>query len=126
MANGLVYVAAFAPEVGETAAELSGKFPGSSLGPTLAKPVALSEGGSDLYIQQDKFRHQFAADVPADQVIRQDPAPGSIEQGGAVAVALADSALAARRPINPNTHENEKAKRSSTPKAARNATRFVW
>lgn len=63
--KALVYVAAFAPEVGETAAELSGKFPGSSLGPTLAKPVALSAGGSDLYIQRDKFHDQFAADVPA-------------------------------------------------------------
>lgn len=65
--KALVYVAAFAPEVGETAAELSGKYPGSSLGPTLAKPVALSAGGSDLYIQQDKFHDQFAADVPAGQ-----------------------------------------------------------
>jgi pimeloyl-ACP methyl ester carboxylesterase len=62
--KALVYVAAFAPDVGETAAQLSAKFPGSTLGPTLAPPVALSGGGSDLYIQQDKFREQFAADVP--------------------------------------------------------------
>jgi pimeloyl-ACP methyl ester carboxylesterase len=47
--KALVYVSAFAPEAGETAAGLSG---------------ALSEGGKDLYIQQDKFRDQFAADVP--------------------------------------------------------------
>jgi pimeloyl-ACP methyl ester carboxylesterase len=62
--KALVYVAAFAPEAGETAVGLSGKFPGSTLGPTLAAPVALSGGGSDLYIQQDKFPDQFAADVP--------------------------------------------------------------
>ncbi|TGU99552.1 alpha/beta hydrolase [Mesorhizobium sp. M00.F.Ca.ET.151.01.1.1] len=61
--KALVYVAAFAPDVGETAAGLSGKFPGSTLGPTLAPPVPLSGGGKDLYIQQDKFRDQFAADV---------------------------------------------------------------
>jgi pimeloyl-ACP methyl ester carboxylesterase len=61
--KALVYVAAFAPEAGETAAGLSGKFPGSTLGPTLAPPVALSDGGKDLYIQQDKFHDQFAADV---------------------------------------------------------------
>ncbi|WFU13288.1 alpha/beta hydrolase (plasmid) [Rhizobium sp. CB3090] len=60
----LVYVAAFAPDAGETAAQLAGKFPGSTLGPTLAPPVALSSGGKDLYIQQDKFHEQFAADVP--------------------------------------------------------------
>ena len=61
--KALVYVAAFAPDAGETAGELSGRFPGGTLGPTLAPPVALSDGGKDLYIQQDKFRAQFAADV---------------------------------------------------------------
>lgn len=62
--KALVYVAAFAPEAGETAAGLSSKFPGSTLDSTLAAPVALSAGGNDLYIQQDKFPDQFAADVP--------------------------------------------------------------
>jgi pimeloyl-ACP methyl ester carboxylesterase len=61
--KALVYVGAFAPEAGETAVGLSGKFPGSTLGPTLAPPVSLANGGKDLYIQQDKFRAQFAADV---------------------------------------------------------------
>ena len=61
--KALVYVSAFAPDTGETVAELSGKFPGSTLGPALATPVALADGGVDLYIQQDKFRAQFAADV---------------------------------------------------------------
>jgi pimeloyl-ACP methyl ester carboxylesterase len=61
--TSLVYVSAFAPETGESALALSGKFPGSTLGPTLAPPVTLSDGGKDLYIQQDKFPEQFAADV---------------------------------------------------------------
>ncbi|WP_208511078.1 alpha/beta fold hydrolase [Variovorax paradoxus] len=61
--KALVYVAAFAPEVGESAVDLSGKFPGSTLGPTLAPPVALPDGGKDLYIQQPLFGRQFAADV---------------------------------------------------------------
>lgn len=61
----LVYVAAFAPDKGETATELSTKFQGSTLGSALAAPVELSDGGKDLYIQQPKFRDQFAADVPA-------------------------------------------------------------
>lgn len=65
--KALVYVSAFAPDTGETAAELAGKFPGSTLGPTLAAPVALADGGKDLYIQQDKFPAQFAADVPKAQ-----------------------------------------------------------
>lgn len=62
--KALVYVSAFAPEKGETVFGLTGKFPGSTLGATLAPPVALSGGGKDLYIQQDKFPDQFAADVP--------------------------------------------------------------
>jgi pimeloyl-ACP methyl ester carboxylesterase len=61
--KSLVYVAAFAPETGETALALTGKFPGSTLGATLAPPVTLPDGGKDLYIQQDKFPEQFAADV---------------------------------------------------------------
>jgi pimeloyl-ACP methyl ester carboxylesterase len=65
--KALVYVAAFASEVGETADELSGRFPGRTLGNALAPPVALPSGGSDLYIQQDKFGAQFAADVPEEQ-----------------------------------------------------------
>ncbi|MEH1969582.1 alpha/beta fold hydrolase [Nostoc sp.] len=62
--KALVYVAAFAPEAGETAAALTDRYPGSTLGPTLAPPVALPDGGKDLYIQQSKFHAQFAADVP--------------------------------------------------------------
>jgi pimeloyl-ACP methyl ester carboxylesterase len=63
--KALVYVAGFAPLAGESAQALSSKFPGSSLGPALAPPAALPNGGNDLYIQQDKFPAQFAADVPA-------------------------------------------------------------
>ena len=62
--KALVYVAAFAPDVGETAFDLAGRFPGATLGQALAMPVALADGGNDLYIRQDKFRAQFAADVP--------------------------------------------------------------
>jgi pimeloyl-ACP methyl ester carboxylesterase len=63
--KALVYVAAFAPEPGESLGELTGKFPGSTLGAALAPPTALADGGKDLYILQDKFHAQFAADVPA-------------------------------------------------------------
>jgi pimeloyl-ACP methyl ester carboxylesterase len=65
--KALVYVAAFAPDVGESASGLSGKFPGSTLKPALAPPVPLSGGGNDLYIQQTRFHDQFAADVPESE-----------------------------------------------------------
>lgn len=63
--KALVYVAAFTPEVGESAADLSARFPGGTLADALAPPVALPDGGKDLYIDQAKFRAQFAADVSA-------------------------------------------------------------
>jgi len=49
--KALVSLLASAPEAGETAIELSGRYPGSTLGPTLAPPVELPDGGKDLYIQ---------------------------------------------------------------------------
>ncbi|WJH37985.1 alpha/beta hydrolase (plasmid) [Aliirhizobium terrae] len=65
--KALVFVAAFAPEEGESAAQLSGKFPGSTLAGTLGNAVELEGGQKDLYIDQDKFHDQFAADVSKDE-----------------------------------------------------------
>ncbi|GAA2022337.1 alpha/beta hydrolase [Catenulispora yoronensis] len=66
--KGLVYVAAFLPAPGESALRLTNQFPGSTLPGTL-DPVTFTtpdgSTGTDLYIQQDKFHHQFAADVSA-------------------------------------------------------------
>ncbi|RLP94626.1 alpha/beta hydrolase [Micromonospora sp. BL4] len=60
---GLVYVCAFAPDHGESAFELSNRFPGGTLGRALtAYPV--TSGGNELAIRPDAFHHQFAADVP--------------------------------------------------------------
>ncbi|WP_055593410.1 alpha/beta fold hydrolase [Streptomyces hirsutus] len=65
--KALVYIAAFAPAAGESSLELSNKFPGSTLGPTLNNvPFPLPGGGTgtDQYIKAEKFHDQFAADVP--------------------------------------------------------------
>ena len=66
--RALVFVAGFAPEAGESAAGLVGKFPGATLGAALAPPVALAGGAHDLYITQSQFREPFAADLPAAAV----------------------------------------------------------
>jgi pimeloyl-ACP methyl ester carboxylesterase len=66
---GLVYVAAFAPEPGESAVSLSGLFPGSTLEAAL-QPVSHSDATTDLFISQESFHAQFAADVPAPQAAR--------------------------------------------------------
>lgn len=62
----LVYVAAFAPDVGESSLTLSAMFPGSTLGEALLQ-VELADGGTDLYIQPEKFAAQFAADVAPEE-----------------------------------------------------------
>lgn len=67
--KSLVYVAAFAPDAGEAAAELAGMFPGGTLGEALAPPVSLADGGVDLYIDQAKFHDQFAHDVSPDLAV---------------------------------------------------------
>src|ERR687894_2605746 len=64
--KALVFVASFNLEVGESTAELAAKFPGGQLGPALDSvpfPLAGGESGTDLYIQQGRFREVFAADV---------------------------------------------------------------
>ncbi|MEU9075845.1 alpha/beta fold hydrolase [Kitasatospora sp. NPDC004745] len=70
LVKGLVYVAAFLPAPGESALELTGKYPGSTL-PDALDPVTYRQAdgstATDLYIRQDRFRQQFAADVPADR-----------------------------------------------------------
>lgn len=67
--TGLVYVAGFAPESGETCITLSGMFPGSTLGAAL-RPVPRGDGTTDLYIADDRFHGQFCADVPSPRAAR--------------------------------------------------------
>ncbi|WP_280155855.1 alpha/beta hydrolase [Piscinibacter sp. XHJ-5] len=62
--KALVYVAAFAPDAGESLAILSAKYPGSTLGAALLPPVPLSDGNYDLYVKPSEYRESFAADVP--------------------------------------------------------------
>ncbi|MGW7793024.1 alpha/beta fold hydrolase [Streptomyces sp. P10-4] len=65
--KALVYVAAFVPEVGESALQLTDTFPGSTLGQaTVTQYYPLPGGGQgeELIIKKDLFRRQFAAGVP--------------------------------------------------------------
>ena len=67
--KALVFVGGYAPEVGETAASLSGKYEGGTLGDTLVA-FDLPDGNKDLYIVQEKYRAQFAADVSEKEAAR--------------------------------------------------------
>ncbi|MFI6935161.1 alpha/beta fold hydrolase [Streptomyces sp. NPDC050287] len=61
--KALVYVAAFAPDQGESGLAILGKYPGSQLSPALT--VRPFPGGQDAYVNPADFRQVFAADVPA-------------------------------------------------------------
>ncbi|MER6120458.1 alpha/beta hydrolase [Streptomyces sp. NPDC001743] len=68
--KALVYIAAFLPDAGESSIGLTNKFPGSTLGEAVESVnYSLPDGGqgADVYIKPEKFRSQFAADVPADK-----------------------------------------------------------
>lgn len=62
--RALVFVAAFAPEAGESIVKINTDHPGATLGDALAPPLSLPGGVQDLYIRQELFPAQFAADVP--------------------------------------------------------------
>ncbi|WP_330321506.1 alpha/beta hydrolase (plasmid) [Streptomyces clavifer] len=68
--KALVYIAAFLPTAGESSIGLTNKFPGSTLGEAVESVnYSLPDGGqgADVYIKPEKFRNQFAADVPTDK-----------------------------------------------------------
>ncbi len=67
--TGLVYVAGFAPDAGESANALAGMFPGSSLAEAV-RPIPRADGTVDLVIERERFHEQFAADVPASLAAR--------------------------------------------------------
>ena len=62
--RAMVFIGAFAPDVGDSAATLSGRSPGSTLAETL-EAVPLPDGDADLYIRQERYHAQFAADSSA-------------------------------------------------------------
>ena len=64
--KALVYIAAFAPDTGETQGALINKYPGSLIGPvSIPVPYTKPDGttGTDLYLSKDG-QAAFAADVP--------------------------------------------------------------
>jgi pimeloyl-ACP methyl ester carboxylesterase len=75
----LVYVAGFALDAAESCAAASALTPGSTLADTLEQ-VPLAGGDTDTYIAQQKYHHQFCADLSDEQAalmaITQRPVTG--------------------------------------------------
>jgi pimeloyl-ACP methyl ester carboxylesterase len=61
--KALVFVDAFALDVGESIGGLGAKFPPAPLGAALT-PAPLPDGGQDLYVRPDRFGVVFAPDIP--------------------------------------------------------------
>ncbi len=66
-ALGLVYVAAFAPDEGETLLDVLGKFPPTLLGPGL-RPTTASTTDVELIIDPAQVHDIFAGDLSAEQI----------------------------------------------------------
>ena len=66
--EALVYIAAFAPDTGESLAQLVTLNPGTYITPDALteRPYPLADGtsGIDLYIKAEIFREAFAGDLP--------------------------------------------------------------
>src|SRR5882757_1378200 len=67
--TGLVYIAAFGLDIGESCASVQGPYPPSLLA-TTSYPTSYDAPGAvqvpDLYITRELFRETFCADVPVD------------------------------------------------------------
>ena len=61
----LVYVGAFVPDVGESIADLQGRFPSLAMGDFL-QPRPLADGSVELSVDPDRFQNILCADVPDD------------------------------------------------------------
>ena len=64
--KALVYVAGLAPDKGENVPDLTGKFPGATLGEHLYE-VPLADGTADVYVHQNAYHQHFSADLSAEQ-----------------------------------------------------------
>jgi pimeloyl-ACP methyl ester carboxylesterase len=65
---GLVYVAAYAPDEGESLLDLAGRFPDTLLGPALRPttyPGVDGEPAVELHLAPDSYARVFAGDLPA-------------------------------------------------------------
>ncbi|PRC49166.1 alpha/beta hydrolase, partial [Mycobacterium sp. ITM-2017-0098] len=64
--KALVYVAGLAPDEGENAPDLLGKYPGATLGAHVYE-VPLADGTADAYVHQNFYHQHFCADLSAEQ-----------------------------------------------------------
>jgi pimeloyl-ACP methyl ester carboxylesterase len=129
----LVYVDAFVPDVGESIADLQGRFPSLAMGNFL-QPRPLPDGSVELSVDPDRFQNIFCADVPDDVAAFMAHA-----QRPLVATAFEEPAAAAAwrtkpswgvfgtgdRPIAPELHRFSYGRAGSTVTEVEGASHFA-
>lgn len=116
---GLVFVAAYVLEEGESLGELQGRFPDSPLGSSLKQATYPVEGGDpavEVTIVPEAFPAVFAADVPADvtKVL-------AVAQRPLAAGAFTETATAAAWKTKPSWPWSPPRTRRSTPRSSASA-----
>ncbi|WP_280233877.1 alpha/beta hydrolase [Nocardia cyriacigeorgica] len=91
---GLVYVAAFAPDAGESAGQISEQLP-----PAAFENIAPDSDGY-LWIAQDKFRESFAQDLSEDEALVM-----AVTQKAPVGSTFADTVTAPAWKVNPTWYQ---------------------
>jgi pimeloyl-ACP methyl ester carboxylesterase len=130
---GLVYVAGFVPDEGETIADLQARFPSLAMGNFLqARP--LPEGGVELSVDPQRFHDIFCADVPdaeaAFMARAQRPLVGTAFEEPAAAAAWRVKPSwgvfgTADRPVAPELHRFSYRRAGSTVTEVEGASHFV-
>ena len=130
---GLVYVAGFVPDEGETIAELQGRFPSLAMGDFL-QPRPLPDGGVEVSVAAERFQSVFCADVPDSEAAfmarAQRPLLASAfeEPAGAAAWRVKPSwgvFGTADLPIAPDLHRFSLGRAGSTVTEVEGASHFV-
>src|SRR3954464_15730549 len=129
----LVYVAGFVPDVGESIADLQGRFPSLAMGNFL-QPRPLPGGSAELSVAPDGFHDIFCADVPDDQAAfmahAQRPVAATAFEEPATAAAWRSKPSwavfgTADQPIAPQLHRFSYDRAGSTVTAVEGASHFV-
>ncbi len=130
---GLVYVAGFAPDQGESIADLQGRFPSLAMGNFL-QPTPLPDGSAELTVDPQRFHDIFCADVPdADAAFlarAQRPLLASAFAGPAMTAAWRMKPSwavfgTADQPIAPQLHRFSYGRAGSRVTAVEGASHFV-
>jgi pimeloyl-ACP methyl ester carboxylesterase len=114
---GLVYVTGYALEEGESAVDISGRFPGSQLAAALRPatfPDANGDPGVELYVDREAFPQLFAADLP-----HRAAAVAAAVQRPITAAALEEKSLAAAWKTTPSWYVIATADQVIPPEAQR-------